>query len=156
MEWKEGISIIIPVHNQARFLQNTVEQVELQMKNGKMKRFGLVIAEDGSFDGSGAIAKKIAEKNPFVRVLSHKRKMGKGWAIKNALKFCKYEKIIFTDADLSGGTEVFLDMAKALETADLAIGNRYGKYRPKRAIARQILGLGYKLLVDILFLKQSY
>jgi len=80
--------------------------------------------------------------------------MGKGRAIENASKKCKFQKIIFTDVDLSGGTDKFMQMMASLDNAELAIGNRYSaRSGSQRDALRQILSFGYRFMVNLLFLR---
>ena len=149
-----GQSIIIPVHNGARHLARSVGQITGHLRKNGLPPYQIVIAEDGSSDGSGAIAMRLAAKSKNILAISRKGRLGKGRAITNALAHCKYEKVIFTDVDLSAGIEGMGEISKRLDSADLVIGSRYLKGSTcARSFSRTLLSMGYKFCVALLFLK---
>ena len=59
------VSVVVPVHNAAPYLEDAVESVLRQ----SLADFELVCADDGSDDGSGAILERFARRDRRVRVL---------------------------------------------------------------------------------------
>jgi len=149
-----GLSVIIPVHNGARHLGHSVGLIAGYLKKHGLDAYQIVIAEDGSSDGSGRIARHLASRFKNTLALSKKNRLGKGRAITNAVSHCKYDKIIFTDVDLSAGIDKIEEVYLRLDNADLVIGSRYlPQSGCKRSLSRSILSYGYKYAVDLLFLK---
>jgi glycosyltransferase involved in cell wall biosynthesis len=150
----KGLSIIIPVHNGARHLGRSVGMISGHLRKNGLVPHQIVIAEDGSSDGSGEIAKRLAERSKNILAISRKGRLGKGRAITNAVAHCKYEKVIFTDVDLSAGIEGVGEISKRLDSADLVIGSRYLPGSTcARSFSRTLLSMGYRLCVALLFLK---
>lgn len=89
------INVIIPVFNEKKTI------VKLYKKVQKIKGYNkkIIIVDDGSTDGSRDIIKKrILSRN--VTFYFHKKNLGKGAAIKTALKSLNGDIVIIQDADL--------------------------------------------------------
>lgn len=102
-------SIIVPVYNGERYLPACLESVARQTCSD----YELVIVDDGSTDGSGAIADKHAAGHEEVRVL-HGENQGPLLARRRGLSHCRGEYAVFLDAD-----DAFRD--DALETISSCI-----------------------------------
>lgn len=61
------VSVIVPIYNGEAFLAEAVDSVLAQ----DFRDFELLLIDDGSQDGSAAIARAYAEKHSFVRYLEH-------------------------------------------------------------------------------------
>ena len=88
------ISIIIPVYNAERFLKRCVDSVLMQT----YKDFELILVDDGSKDGSGAMCDNIAAQDNRVHVV-HQKNEGAGAARNAGLTIAKGEYIVFVDSD---------------------------------------------------------
>jgi len=88
------ISIIIPCYNE----KNTILKILKKVKNQKINK-QIIVIDDSSTDGTTNILKKNFKKKGF-KLISHKKNLGKGAAIKSAKKFIKGNIVIIQDADL--------------------------------------------------------
>lgn len=91
------ISIVIPVYNEERTIEqllNKVEQVKLQ---GSLKK-EIIVISDGSSDNTDKILSGL-KMNGF-KFIRHERNSGKGAAIRTGLKNATGDLIIIQDADL--------------------------------------------------------
>ncbi len=66
------VSVVVPVYNTARYLPAAIESVLAQT----YPHFELILVDDGSTDGSAAIARAYARRDPRVRVLCNERNLG--------------------------------------------------------------------------------
>lgn len=66
-----NVSVIIPAHNAAGTLAETLESLRAQTFTG----WEAIVVDDGSSDGTAAIAASYAEKDPQIRTVSQP-KMG--------------------------------------------------------------------------------
>ena len=88
----------------------------------------LLVIDDGSPDGTGAIADALAEREPWAHVLHRTTKAGIGaayvagfgWALEHG-----YDVIVEMDADGSHAPEQLPSLIAALDDADLALGSRW-------------------------------
>lgn len=91
----DKLSIIIPCFNEKETVLEVIKKVE-QVKLGRVKK-EIIIVDDGSVDGTRELLKKRVKEH---KLLFHPRNMGKGWAIRTALKHTTGDIVIIQDADL--------------------------------------------------------
>jgi len=144
------LTIVIPVHNQKNQMIRIVNKLSKLLNNKKIK-YEIIIAEDGSTDGSYEIAKKLAKRKNIK--LSHKKeKCGKGAAIKRGAQLASYTKLLFLDADTYNHLEELKYFIDLLKDYDIVIGSRYLKEsKVKRSLIRKIPSHIYNLLVRVMF-----
>ncbi len=145
------ISIVIPAYNEAERLEKSIEVLVTYLRKN-FDNFEIIIAEDGSTDGTDEIARNLAEKYPFVVHLHSNERLGKGKAVLNGIRTAKNEFVLYMDADLSTDVEHIMDVYKALNDGyDIAIGSRLVKgSEAHRPFTRDLPSKVYNLLVRFL------
>jgi len=88
------ISVIVPVYNAERYLARCVDSVLGQTHT----ELELILVDDGSADGSGAICDRYAARDPRVRVI-HKANGGVSAARNDGLEAARGEFVAFCDND---------------------------------------------------------
>jgi glycosyltransferase involved in cell wall biosynthesis len=88
------LSVIVPVYNAAPFLRDCVESLLSQ----RFADFEVILVDDGSTDGSGAICDELAGKDPRV-VVVHKENGGACSARNCGIDHAQGEFIVFVDGD---------------------------------------------------------
>jgi glycosyltransferase involved in cell wall biosynthesis len=84
------------VYNGEQFLAEAVQSVLAQ----SFTDFELLISDDGSTDGSPALARSLAERDPSrIRVIEGERNQGKPFALNRALAIRRGELIAWLDGD---------------------------------------------------------
>ena len=121
------ISVIVPVYNVEKFLNQCVDSILAQT----YKNFELILVDDGSKDKSGDICDDYAEKDPRIRVF-HKENGGVSSARNCGLDNARGEYVCFVDSDDWVHNTYIEDMVKP-EMYDLVIqgfkdGNITKKY----------------------------
>ncbi len=86
------ISIIIPAYNEEKHIGTALKSIF--SSNYPRKKMEVMVIDDGSKDNTV----KIANKFP-VRIVKHKKNMGKIFALNNGIRKAKNEVIVTTDAD---------------------------------------------------------
>lgn len=135
--------IFIPTYNEREVLPSIVEAVRAAVPTATV-----MIVDDNSPDGTGALADEIAGRDPLVRVLHRQGKEGLGAAYKHAFRLALdegWERLVQMDADFSHDPKDVPRLLAALdEGADLAIGSRYtsGGGTENWGIGRQIISRG--------------
>lgn len=94
MKRKDGISIIVPVYNAEKYLENCLTT----LLNQKIENYEILLIDDGSKDQSLKICEDFAKKDKKIRVF-HTENQGVALARNFALKKAKYEYLCFADAD---------------------------------------------------------
>lgn len=96
-----SISVIVPAHNEAPRLAGTVEQIA-QAARQEFDEYEIIIVDDGSSDGTPALADQLADTHSFVRVLHLAGPNGVGAAFKAGLRTACKEYVTIVHGD--GGT----------------------------------------------------
>jgi glycosyltransferase involved in cell wall biosynthesis len=150
---EKEISILLPAYNEALRIEQCVKDVE-QAVSSFSGSYEIIVAEDGSTDGTDRIVATLAESNPNLSFLHSPIRLGKGKAIKKALSSAKGDVIVFMDVDLSTSLRYLPRIVQlAKEHRGMAIGSRHVKgSRVKRSFSRTLFSLTYNLLVRALFL----
>lgn len=112
------LSVIVPVYNTEKYLRECIDSILAQT----FSDFELILVDDGSPDGSGAICDEYADKDPRIQVI-HQENGGVTSARKAAMRIAHGEWISFVDSDDWIHPNMFERMiAKASETsADMVI-----------------------------------
>ena len=78
-------SIVFPAYNEANTLENAVTKL-MKTLEGFTRSYEIIIAEDGSTDGTDKVAALLSERYPLVKHLHIEERLGRGAALKNAFK----------------------------------------------------------------------
>ncbi len=143
------VSIVLPAYNEARNLEKAVKAVIDTMEKTKYD-YEIIIAEDGSTDGTDVIASKLSDGKKILHLHS-KDRLGRGRALERAFRFAKGEVVAFLDVDLSTDMSHLPELIdKALEYG-IAIGSRLRKDSvTERPAKRDIPSKVYNFLVRLL------
>ena len=109
------LSIIIPVYNEENTIIQILKKVNDQKKNLNIE---IIISDDGSTDQT----KNLIKENNYLydKLIINEKNMGKGHAIKKALKLIEGDVILIQDADLEYDPE---DYEKLLSPIRQGISN---------------------------------
>lgn len=107
------ISIIIPFYNEKENLPILITQLSSQLKLLK-KDFEIVLVDDGSKDNY-KLQMTNDKLNSNIKIIKHKKRFGKGEALKTGINSSKGEIIVFMDADLQDDPK---DLPKFLRKID--------------------------------------
>jgi glycosyltransferase involved in cell wall biosynthesis len=93
------LSYFFPAHDEAENIAALVEEALVELTR-LAERFEIVCVDDGSTDGTAAIADALAAAHPdIVRVVHHVTNQGYGAAVRSGLRAARYPLICFTDGD---------------------------------------------------------
>jgi dolichol-phosphate mannosyltransferase len=115
--------VIIPTYNEKENIEKIVPAV-LE----KDEILDILIVDDNSPDGTGAIADRMAQENKKIKVLHRPGKSGLGTAYIAGFKYALengYDYIFEMDADFSHDPKYIPEFLKAIKEADLVLGSRY-------------------------------
>jgi glycosyltransferase involved in cell wall biosynthesis len=117
------LSIIIPSYNEESRLPETLDRIAAYLSDLGREAEVLVV-DDGSKDGTAAVAEYFRIKIPTLRVVSNDVNRGKGYSVRHGMQEARGRIALFTDADLSAPIEEAGKLIDALDTYDIAIGSR--------------------------------
>jgi dolichyl-phosphate beta-glucosyltransferase len=149
-----SLSIVLPCLDEAERLPGTLAAYLAHFPPGRAE-VEVVVVDDGSTDGTTAIADQIAAADPRVRVVRTTHNHGKGYAVRTGVQAALGELVVFTDADGSYGPEQLERVVAALATAPVAIGARLGAGAdpgsPLRRLASRVFNRVMRLLLGLPF-----
>ena len=116
--------VILPTYNEAENLERIVNAVLQQLRDSDR----VLVVDDNSPDGTGAIADRLADSNESVSVVHRPRKEGLGPAYLAGFHVALdagAQRIVEMDADFSHDPAYLPNLIGAAEHYDLVIGSRY-------------------------------
>ena len=111
------LSVIVPVYNTEKYLRECIDSILAQT----FTDFELILVDDGSSDGSGAICDEYAVKDQRIRVI-HQENGGITVARKSGVGVAQGEYITFVDSDDWIDKDMYRVMLTR-EQADIVICN---------------------------------
>ena len=115
--------VIVPTYNERFNVARLIPAILAQDPS-----LEILIVDDGSPDGTGAIVDSIAVTNPRVNVIHRASKLGLGTAYIAGFRWAlerKYDLVFEMDADFSHNPERLPEFLEAIKEADLVLGSRY-------------------------------
>lgn len=139
---------MIPVYNDRPALERAIPR-SVQYLSAISPDFELIIAEDGSSDGSADIVKGYAAKDPRIRLLHSDVRLGRGTALNRAFAAAKAPVVCYYDVDLATDMMHVVELITAIaEGYDIATGSRLlSQSRIRRTGGREFASRGYNFLV---------
>jgi glycosyltransferase involved in cell wall biosynthesis len=146
------IVIAVPACNEYKNLRNCIDTL-LKEASQLKEDFHIVIAEDGSTDGTDLIAQELEQAHAQVTHLHSPCKLGKGLALKQAFNSMEADIYAFIDCDLATDMNFFPKLIKSVKDGnDLVLGSRYMKgAAADRAVLRDLTSRVYNGLIRVLF-----
>jgi dolichol-phosphate mannosyltransferase len=120
--------VVIPTYNEADNVEAIVRAVLAELEPYAPDDHAILIVDDNSPDGSGAIADRLAAEHDAVEVLHRQTKSGLGQAY--LAGFARAlgggaQFVIEMDADFSHDPRYLSQLLDAAKDADLVLGSRY-------------------------------
>jgi len=147
-----NVSVVFPAYNEVGSLKLAVEKTMQALKEFSSS-FEIIIAEDGSTDGTNRIACSLANKYSFVKHLHRDTRLGRGVALKNAFRLSSGRILVYMDVDLATNIKQLKTLVNSVEAEgfDFAIGSRMlSKSKVKRSHTRQLASQIYNFLVRVM------
>ncbi len=118
-----ALSVVIPCYNEAERIGATVHAVAEHLEAADID-FELVLVNDGSLDGTGAVLQELAAADPRVRAASLPQNRGKGAAVRRGFALARGAHVVFYDADLSFPVRHLVEFHRLLDEHDVVVGQR--------------------------------
>ena len=141
------LSVVVLAYNEVETLERTSREL-LQ----EIDRLGvdaeLVVVDDGSTDGTGAVADQLAASEPRVRVIHHEPNLGLGGVYRTGFAKASGDFVTFFPADGQFPATIIGSFLPRMSDHDMVLG-----YLPRRDsswVARG-LSLGERVLYGLLF-----
>ncbi|MDE2880137.1 polyprenol monophosphomannose synthase [Candidatus Palauibacter soopunensis] len=115
--------VILPTYNEVDSIAGIIESVL-----GQDRRLSVLVVDDASPDGTGALVDSLSAAEPRVNVLHREGKLGLGTAYIAGFRWAlerDFEWIFEMDADGSHDARYIPDMIAATPRFDVVVGSRY-------------------------------
>lgn len=119
------LSIVIPVYNEEKTLEEIVEKVLQQNWEGSIE---IVIVDDASVDESWDIIERLATKHENIKYAKNDKNSGKSQTVKKGILLTKGRYVAIQDADLEYDVRELVKMFSIIREKkyDVMYGNRFG------------------------------
>ena len=141
-------SIIIPIHNEEKYLEKFLFDLLKKLKN--FSDYEIILVENGSADQTRKLAREICKKKKQVRMLTLPEG-NYGLAVKKGFLSAKGEYLVLFDLDYYDVG--FMKKAfKLMGKADAVVGTKSGKgSSDQRSFLRKFVSRGFTFILKIFF-----
>jgi len=153
MQPRRPVSVIIPAFNEQRCLGSTLRSVTGCLSEAW--DYEIVVVDDGSGDGTAAVARECASADSAIRLVQAGSHRGKGYCVRLGMRAATKRFRLVCDADLSTPIEE-LEMLYAWGERgyDIVIGSRAhpdSRIELRQSLFRETMGKCFNLVVRVLF-----
>ena len=137
------------MYNENRKLKRAVDETMAKLSELAYPS-EILIAEDGSSDGTYESASKLASEDPNIRLLHSDRRLGRGHALSRAIKAAKGEVVCYIDVDLATDMSYLPLLINSVLSGDcdFATGSRLmPQSNTQRSLMRSIASKTYNWMV---------
>jgi glycosyltransferase involved in cell wall biosynthesis len=145
------VEVVIPVYNEKRQIESSVRRLHLFLSTSFPFSWRIVIADNGSDDGTTAIARRLGYELAGVETVRLRAK-GRGRALRAAWSAGDARVLCYMDADLSTDLGALLPLVAPLLSghSELAIGTRLHRDASvERSVKRELISRCYNRLLRI-------
>lgn len=148
---KNSVSLIIPAYNEEERIVPFLASIAAYTKENPDFLSEVIVVDDGSKDKTAQVAKEAGKGIPNLQVISLNPNQGKGAAIRAGVLAAKGDSIVFMDADGATGIDELPKMIAALQSSDIAVGNRWmeGARTERHSLLRQLSGFLYRTYMKL-------
>ncbi|MCS7050851.1 MAG: glycosyltransferase family 2 protein [Thermomicrobium sp.] len=144
-----SLSLILPAYNEAANLEAVVRRA-CEVLPRLVEQFEIVIVDDGSRDGTGEIAERLARDDARIRVIHHPVNRGYGAALRSGFAAARGDLIMFMDADQQFDPADLVHLAPFVHHADIVAGYRVRRRDPwQRLVYAAIFNVAMRVLFGI-------
>src|SRR5450755_1910130 len=143
------VDIVVPVRDEERDLGSSVRRIEAYLRTRFPFSARITIADNGSSDGTWAVALALASELDAVRAVRLEQP-GRGRALRSIWLANDADVLAYMDVDLSTDLNALLPLVAPLFSghSDVAIGTRLARgARVIRGPRREVISRGYNLLL---------
>jgi len=144
----KSLSVIVPVFNE----RATIAEIVRRMRRAEVPLIVEIVAvDDGSTDGSGEVLATLEDST--VRVIRHPINLGKGAAIRSALRVATGDLVLIQDADLEYDPDEWKRLIEPIlkGKADVVYGSRFTGERRNMLPLHWVGNRALSLLTNVLY-----
>ena len=139
MKELKKLSIIIPVYNSEKTIEEVVNEIEIAVSKLNSKYdLEIILVNDYSKDNSLQVCKNICRHKPFVKLISFSKNFGQHNALMAGIKFASGDYIISMDDDLQTPPDEMGKLIDELERNNYDVV--FAKYKTENKSIFRIFG----------------
>jgi len=150
-ESRVDLSVVVPAYNEEGRLEPGLRRA-VEYLRGRGLSFELLVVDDGSRDGTSAVAAAFAAEG--VRVIRHESNRGKGAAVRTGVVASRGARVLISDADFSTPIEEVEKLEARLgDGTPLVIGSRgmdSSQVRQHQPFYREMMGRTFNLIIRLI------
>jgi NAD(P)-dependent dehydrogenase (short-subunit alcohol dehydrogenase family) len=146
--WQRSVSVFIPALNEEENLEPTVARL-IEALTVTVEDYEIIIVDDGSSDGTGAVADSLAAENSAVRVLHNPHNMGLGYCFTQGYREAGKDFFVYIPGDNTWPYRSFVELFGNLGRADVITS--YALNPDVRPFGRRVISRLYTSVLNLLF-----
>jgi dolichol-phosphate mannosyltransferase len=91
-----AISVVVPVHDEVGAIAGVLAEIVAALDG---RDFEIVVVDDASTDGVGAVLARLAAAEPRLRIVTHPRRCGQSTAVRSGVRAARHDWIATLDGD---------------------------------------------------------
>jgi glycosyltransferase involved in cell wall biosynthesis len=125
------ISVVVPLYNEVESLPELTSWISRVMDENRFT-YEIVMIDDGSYDGSWEMIRKLHKNNPFVKGIKFRRNYGKSAALHTGFAAVQGDVVITMDADLQDSPDEIPELYRRIteDKYDLVSGWKAKRHDP--------------------------
>ncbi|MCB9832915.1 MAG: glycosyltransferase family 2 protein [Planctomycetes bacterium] len=146
------VELVVPTLNEAHVIEKSVTEIRRYLHEEFPYPARILVADNGSRDGTADIARKLGETWSDVRVYQLDKR-GRGRALREAWTHSDADIVAYTDVDISTELQALERICRAIveDGYHLGTGSRLlRESRVKRGPKREFISRSYNLLVKLI------
>ncbi|MDP3106164.1 MAG: glycosyltransferase family 2 protein [Candidatus Methanoperedens sp.] len=149
--------MVLPAYNEAERIESAVERTAAALRDFTSS-FEIIIAEDGSTDGTDRISETLAKKYDYVVHLHSDQRQGRGRALNRAFKASKGDILGYIDVDLATDMRHLEELVRFIRDGnDFATGSRMlPQSNVRRPFKRGFASKGFNFITRLMLGSKLY
>lgn len=146
------LTVVIPAYNEEHRLGESLERI-IEYLEGRGGSFEVLVVDDGSRDGTAAVATEFSYRN--VELLALPENRGKGAALRRGVLASRGDWVLLCDADLSTPIEDLTTLERRTPQAEVILGSRAAsdsRVTQRQPIYRELMGKTFNRILRALAL----
>jgi glycosyltransferase involved in cell wall biosynthesis len=143
-----ALTIVMPAFNEADNLEPVVrETLEALTRNPLIPSLELIVVNDGSSDGTAAVADRLATAHPNVVVIHHPSNRGLGGALKTGFAASRGRHVSLITADGEVGPDQVVSLLAGIGDAGMILGRRERDVTAYREVITFLMNILMRVLL---------
>lgn len=143
------VSVVVPAFNEEKHLRTAIANIICAARAAGDITVEVLVVNDGSTDGTGALIEQLAAEYPFIRGIHHATNKGFGATFLSGIAAASYEWITLFPGDNCVSMSTFINLLKNAGKADMVVA--YTVNTECRTRLRNVLSAIFSFVYTVTF-----